>query len=95
MTAPHVLRNNASKATIEKLSKLRPHDFSIQNQGWGLTYQKCRFCERSVYEVEPRYVRSIGEHVQGLWKYGVRHYCCEESRKHFSRFFGLYKGRKP
>lgn len=86
---PHVLRNNASRATIEKLSTLKPHAFSVQNREWGLTYQKCRFCERAVWEIDTLY-----NGVIGLWKYGVRHYCCEDCRQHFSRFFNLFKRPK-
>jgi hypothetical protein len=55
------------RTAAELLANLRPwqrHTFSSAD----FFYQSCRFCRRS-----------IGD-VPGLWKYGVRHYACDECR---------------
>ena len=38
------------------------------------TYQSCRFCKRVVSE------GPMAAGVPGLWKYGVRHYICDDCR---------------
>ena len=50
-----------------RLAKLGSWMFLPFRDG-GLSYQTCRFCRRG-----------IGI-VSGLWKYGVRHYICDDCR---------------
>jgi hypothetical protein len=40
---------------------------------YGLTYQKCRFCDRGWPD------------LPYLLKYGVRHYVCEDCAEHFAQ----------
>lgn len=70
-TTHHVMRNVASPKTRAKLAEIakRPWMFS-EFASTGLSYQKCRLCGRG-----------LGE-VRGLWKYGVRHYACDDCREH-------------
>jgi hypothetical protein len=58
-------------STKVKLFALLPHQFHKFNFAgdWGLSYHKCRFCSRGYPE------------IAGLWKYAVRHYCCNDCRK--------------
>lgn len=45
--------------------------FALGPDYCGLTYQACRFCKRG----------GNNSDLRGLWKYGVRHYICEDCRK--------------
>lgn len=56
-----------SKRVVERMAALMPWHY--QECGWnGLSYQTCRFCRQGLGEVD------------GLWKYGVRHYVCTPCR---------------
>ena len=79
----HVLRNIASNATCQALAQIASQPWRFSTFGpYGLSYQKCRLCERS------------SESVSGLWKYGVRHYACDDCRKHYAQFSGVLTGTK-
>lgn len=51
------------------LEKMEQATHCIFNLDYGLTYQTCRFCGKGWRE------------LTGLWKYGVRHYICQECRE--------------
>lgn len=53
--------------TAETLAGLQSWHYHTYNSR-DFAYQSCRFCHRSIHD------------VQGLWKYGVRHYACDECR---------------
>jgi hypothetical protein len=60
------------KARLKELAD-QPWMFSTYALGadyCGLTYQSCRFCKRD-----------DSDGLRGLWKYGVRHYICDECRR--------------
>jgi hypothetical protein len=55
-------------AVREKLRGLPPWMRSTFGEHSSLSYHTCRFCKRGRGE------------VPGLWKYGVRHYACDDCR---------------
>ena len=59
---------NAKTAKALAAIAARPWLFTTFGE-FGLSYQTCRFCKRGQGD------------TQGLWKYGVRHYACEDCRK--------------
>ena len=55
-----------TKAALRALKPWHQHGFHVSEA--SLTYQACRFCQRGWPD------------VQTLWKYGVRHYACDDCR---------------
>ena len=56
-----------SPDVVKRMAALMPWHYT--ECGWnGISYQTCRFCRQGIGEVE------------GLWKYGVRHYVCTPCR---------------
>lgn len=62
------------KCSPSRKTRLRLRDNLIEclcHHEYGLTYQKCRFCERGWPD------------LRALLKYAVRHYICEDCRAYF------------
>ncbi len=52
----------------------------VGSEWYQLSYQKCRFCDRGLGDVD------------SLLKYGVRHYVCEGCAEHYAQMAQPRKG---
>lgn len=62
-----IMKHLPRRATVKRLQDPRtPLPYRQFHPEWGMTYQKCRFCERGLRE------------VPGLYRYGLHHNLCAE-----------------
>lgn len=62
----HALKRVPSEKTIRRLHQMK--SWHLQLTGGDFGNGQCRFCDRWAYQ------------TKGVYKYGVRHYCCTDCR---------------